>query len=299
METLWASARARISSLPNASLRLAQARSSLGMSASDTDDPAEAPTVEVGGGQGSRGMKEELKMKRMASGSSEVRRGSGSNGAGTGGGDSKVAATTPAKAMELQQQDQQSCLTEDPTESTTIEVGGGQGSRGMKEELRMKRMAGGSSEARRGSGSNGAGTRGEDPKAAATTPAKAVELQQQDQESRLLETYVFLEEFLKELFSALSAKSHMESDALGMFESQRGAGSLALRVGMAKEDSLDEGDISPVAVRAGRSARHSCPEPKATDPPGNGVVDVAELPTSMDDFLREIAFPPFLAPSVV
>lgn len=207
LESLWESARSRVSSLPNAPRRLTRTRSLLGIVDGDNMMTEDRSAVEIGGGQGTRGMREELKMVRRASIGSE------------------------------------------------------------------------------------------DPKEAAKAPATALELQQREQESKFLETYVFLEEFLKELFCAMSAKCHVESDASGLSESHRAA-CLALRVSL-NGGGLDESEGIGDAASVGRrqSSFESEGKPFFME---NGVdVDVTDLPTSMDEFLRQATFPAFLASAVV
>lgn len=101
------------------------------------------------------------------------------------------------------------------------------------------------------------------------------------EQARFLETFVFLEEFLKELFCALQAKSHVETDAQGLSESHR-RGTMTERNGMQRTFSVDEAEnfsLSPRRV--------------VTSPEKDQQVEdkVAELPTSLDEFLRTEALP--------
>lgn len=162
---------------------------------------------------------------------------------------------------------------------SAVGIGGGQGTRGMREELKMARRASIGSD---------------DPKEGAKAPATALELQQREQESKLLETYVFLEEFLKELFCAMSAKCHVESDASGLSESHRAA-CLALRVSL-NGGGVDESEGIGEAASVGRRQSSFGSEGK---PFVENGVDVTDLPTSMDEFLRQATFPAFLASAVV
>ncbi|CAN0262305.1 unnamed protein product, partial [Laminaria digitata] len=67
--------------------------------------------------------------------------------------------------------------------------------------------------------------------------------QQKQQEAHFFETYVFVEEFLKELFCALSAKSNVESQKQGLSESHQ-QGSRDLRAGRVSGVSADDGDMA-------------------------------------------------------
>lgn len=105
-------------------------------------------------------------------------------------------------------------------------------------------------------------------------------------QARFLETFVFLEEFLKELFCALQAKSHVQKDAKGLCESHR-QGSLNAHRGMAGAGFMDDAENSSLSPRR----YHTSPE-KESQVADDGV---AELPTSLDEFLRTEALPVFVS----
>lgn len=230
LEKLWASAQARVASLPNAPRLLAKTRASLGMVATEElagpgpeqhgdDDEEEVEVAGIGPRQGSRGMREELKKPRK----------------------------------------------------TPTDGGGG------------------------GDGVNGSG--GEGRASAKGGEGRDVHLDQEQQEQmRFLETYVFLEEFLKELFCALSAKSHVESDKQGLTESHR-RGSQELTRGVNVEDG--EASPMPASFGAGLGGRRLSEEGWLQLEDGSGPVEHEELPTSLDEFLREAAFPTLVSPPVL
>lgn len=213
LEKLWASAQAGVASMPNTSRLLAQARASLGMPVGDLFRSEEVEVPGIGGGQGRRGMREELRKARLP-----------------GVGSTETAAVGGEKKKSSEVND---------------EEGGGS-----------------------------------------------------QQESRFLETYVFLEEFLKEIFCALSAKSNVESDAQGLSESYARQRCIELRAEMVRSLSVDEGEggASPVAdcgdLGAGGRGNSTASEVRERGVSGCGA-EVADLPTSLDEFLREAAFPIF------
>lgn len=229
LEKLWASAQARVASLPNARRLLAQTRAALGMAAGDASGSEEVEVARSGGGQGSRGMREELNKSRLKGVSTET---AGGGGGGGGGGAERADGSSEDKIEER-------------------------------------------------------------------TSTQNHHQQQQQQDSHFLETYVFLEEFLKELFSVLSAKSHVERDAHGLSESHR-RGSQELRAGLVRGVSVDEGDASPRDVRFGsRGAERGATAAWAEGGGRGDGVEEAELPTSLAEFLREAAFPTFVSPAVL
>lgn len=250
LEKLWASAKERAASLPDAPRQLAQARASLGMPSvgdpADADDVRGAPGAGAGAGprsgrQGSRGMREELSNSK--------------------------------RRHQRQQQQQQSS---------------------------------GGSRAEDGAVDGPAGARGEDTVALGTrsNSTSSEQLEQHDQQegqsqfssSHFLDTYVFLEEFLKELFCALSAKNGVETDALGLSESHRHGPAELLRTQLLAPD----GDSSPKqASGAGPGdggGDRGFGTGAAAEGDGGEKEEEGELPTSLDEFLREAAFPTFASP---
>lgn len=114
--------------------------------------------------------------------------------------------------------------------------------------------------------------------------------------TRFLETYVFLEEFLKELFCALQAKSYVEKDARGLFESHH-KGSRDAREGFPRGFSLDEAEGGSPHRRAGAWLDEGEEDENGGDGGADqrqeprGVGKAEELPTSLDEFLRAAQFP--------
>lgn len=128
------------------------------------------------------------------------------------------------------------------------------------------------------------------------------------EQARFLETFVFLEEFLKELFCALQAKSHVETDARGLSESHRQQGDD--QRGISNGVFVDDGDgcLTPDPNQEGVGREGRWHEDGGEDMEGRegageveegnecGDVQVAELPTSLAEFLRTEAFPVFVSP---
>lgn len=230
LEKLWASAQARVASLPNAPRLLATTRASLGMVAAE-------------------GL------------------------AGTGGGEQHG--------------------DDDSEEVEVAGIGPRQGSRGMREELKKARSAPVSVGVGVGVGGGGGGVKGGKKKGRDSHLSE----QEQQEQARFLKTYVFLEEFLKELFCALSAKSHVESDKQGLTESHR-LGSQELVRGV----SVEDGEASPLPARfgaGGGGGRRLSAERWGQREDGGGAVEHEELPTSLDEFLREAAFPTLVSRPVL
>lgn len=195
--------------------------------------------------------------------------------------------------------------------------GGRQGSRGMKEELSNSKRrqqvqggvdGGGGVGVKRGAG-DARSAEAQGGKGRATDSSTHSSEQQQQQEpqsstSHFLGTYVFLEEFLKELFCALSAKNGVESDAQGLSESHR-QGSAELHTGMLSVD----GEASPKPPGAGRRGGRGGGGGGGKGFSGEGEAggggeaeneeDIDELPTSLDELLKEAAFPTFVSPPVL
>ncbi|CAM9784775.1 unnamed protein product [Sphacelaria rigidula] len=129
------------------------------------------------------------------------------------------------------------------------------------------------------------------------------------EQARFLETYVFLEEFLKELFCVLQAKSCVETDARGLSESHRQETKRALQ----RLPSAEEGchRMDPLAVggaELGDDEEEMEEEDSGEEGDGSGgegagsalgkemELVVEELPTSIDEFLRAAEFPTFASP---
>lgn len=246
LEKLWASAKERVASLPDAPRQLARARASLGMPSvgdpGDSEDVKGAPGTgggegRGGGRQGSRGMREEL---------------------------------SNSKRRQQQQQQQQ------PTDVSRGEGGVVDGPAGVGAEDTL------------------AGERG-----STSTSSEQQQQHEQQQEglpspAHFLGTYVFLEEFLKELFCALSAKNGVETDAQGLSESHQGSAEL-LRTRLLSVD----GDSSPKPASSAGPGRgggdRGFGAPGAAGD-GDDKEEERELPTSLDEFLRQAAFPTFVSP---
>lgn len=288
LEKLWGSARERVVSIPNAPRLLSQARASLGMDAGGatgdgsavaavgTDGSAEtsaAPKSVVGEPGGGRGM------------------GVGAEGGRQGSRGMREELSSSKRRQYQQQQQTQSsgCGTSDG--------GGGGGGRagvvGRSGESRGREDVKATSRSRSTATAGSQQQEGEQPPPPPPPPPSS------SSSSRFFETYVFLEEFLKELFCALSAKNGVESDAQDLSESHR-KGSAAEEVLRNRLMSVDVGDTSPRETAV------------ASVPGGGGHVDgerngggggkegdgVGELPTSLDELLKEAAFPTFVSPPV-
>lgn len=250
LEKLWASAKERVASLPDASRQLARARASLGMP--PVGDPADLEDVKGvpgdgsgaaprSGRQGSRGMREEL-------------------------------SNSKRRQQQQQQQSSSSSNAEDGA------VGGPAGARGGDTLSGERRSA--SPEQLQHEGSSSSVSSSSSP-------------------SHFLATYVFLEEFLKELFCALSAKNGVETDAQGLSESHRKGSAELLRTRLLSVD----GDGSPrqasgpgLGGKGGGDRGFGAAEGAAGDEREKEEEEEGELPTSLDEFLREAAFPTFVSP---
>ncbi len=279
LERLWASAQERIASLPNAPRLLAQARASLGMppvgdpGADGSEDVAGVTGAEgagMGGSgrQGSRGMREEL--------SNSKRR----------------------QQQQHQHQHQHQQLKPSGAASSHADVGAGRAEARGEDEKTGKESA--ASAANAGGGSSEP-QRQKDPPPPPPPPSSS--------SSQFLDTYVFLEEFLKELFCALSVKNGVETDAQGLSESHRRGSAELLRTWLLSGDG--EGSPKQAAGAAGGDGGAGADdrgfggdgagerEGGAGEKEGGGGAESGDLPTSLDEFLREAAFPTFASPPLM
>lgn len=275
LQKLWVSAQARVASLPNAPRLLARARASLGMAAGDflgpssDEDEDEVEVEGIGTVSIMKGKNERVNQKDNLRGKG---RKSTTLESGTSG--AKMAAErgagTTAEAVDNYDHD-----------GRGGDDCGRQRGRGEGEDA-------GEEGRRDDGGHSGCGRRWASR-----------------EQARFLETYVFLEEFLKELFCVLQAKSCVETDARGLSESHRQETRRALQrlpsaegchrvtVGGAEvdddeeeaeeEDSGDGGDSS-----GGEGAGSALGKEME--------LVVEELPTSIDEFLRAAEFPTFASP---
>lgn len=279
LQKLWVSAQARVASLPNAPRLLARARASLGMAAGDflgpssDEDEDEVEVEGIGTVSIMKGKSESVNHKDniRSKGRKSTTRKSGTSGAQTA---AERGAETSAKAVDNHDHD-------------------GVGGSGCGEQRGRGDGEDAGEEGRRGGGGHsGCGRRWASR-----------------EQARFLETYVFLEEFLKELFCVLQAKSCVETDARGLSESHRQETKRALQ----RLPSAEEGchRMDPLAVggaELGDDEEEMEEEDSGEEVDGSGgegagsalgkemELVVEELPTSIDEFLRAAEFPTFASP---
>ncbi|CAM9880750.1 unnamed protein product [Scytosiphon promiscuus] len=313
LEKLWGFAQDRVASLPNAPRLLSQARASLGMDATGTagdhsavsavgsDGSAETAAAEKSSGgpggdgvvgvgaergrQGSRGMREELSSSKRRQHhpyqQQKQANGSGQDGGANPGGGGVVGRSGESLGD-----------GDVPPASRRGRAASGAGSTEQQQRQEGKQRQ-----------QEPPPPPPPPPSSSSSSPPPSSSSSSSSSSSDFFGTYVFLEEFLKEIFCALSAKNGVESDAQGLSESHR-KGSAAEEVLRNRFMSVDLGDTSPkepamatVLASGGHAARlaNGGVGGEKADVEGGGV---GELPTSLDELLKEAAFPTFVSPPV-